>query len=44
MMLPLFAQPGHVLIVELHRYSALAAVLSALAFAVLNLASPGGGD
>ena len=44
MMLPLFAQPGHALVVELHRYSALAAVLSALAFAILNLAPPDGGD
>jgi hypothetical protein len=44
MMLPLFAQPGHALTVELHRYSALAAVLSALAFATLNLTPPGGGD
>lgn len=42
MMLPLFAQPGHVKIVYTHRYSALTAVLSALAFAVLNLDIPHG--
>jgi cytochrome b subunit of formate dehydrogenase len=42
MMLPWFAQPGHALILDLHRYSALVAVLSASAFAVLNLDTPGG--
>jgi len=42
MMLPLFAQPGLALALDLHRYSALAAVLSSLTFAVLNLDPPGG--
>jgi len=44
MMLPLFAQSLHVMTVEIHRYSALGAVLAAAAFAVLNLDSPGGRD
>ncbi len=42
MMLPWFAQPGHAGILDLHRYSALIAVLSASAFAVLNLDTRGG--
>jgi len=42
MMLPWLAQPGHAWILGLHRYSALIAVLSASAFAVLNLDTPGG--
>ncbi len=42
MMLPLFAQAGHVRIVETHRYCALVSVLSAGAFAVLNLDTPHG--
>ncbi len=44
MMLPWFAQPGHGQILGLHRYSALLSVLSALAFAVHNLDTPGGRD
>jgi cytochrome b subunit of formate dehydrogenase len=44
MMLPWLAQPGHVRILDLHRYSALISVLSASAFAVLNLDTPGGMD
>ncbi len=44
MMLPWFAQPGHASILDLHRYSALISVLSASAFAVLNLDTPGGQD
>ncbi len=42
MMLPLFVQAGHVRIVETHRYCALTSVVSALAFAVLNLDTPHG--
>ncbi len=42
MMLPLLAQPGHIKIVDVHRYSALTAVLSALTFAVFNLDTPHG--
>ena len=42
MMLPLFPQPGHIKIVDAHRYSALISVLSALAFAVFNLDTPYG--
>jgi hypothetical protein len=44
MMLPLFAQSLHFMTVEIHRYSALAAVLAAAAFAVENLDRPGGLD
>ncbi len=42
MMVPLLAQSLHIMTVEVHRYSALAAVLAAAAFAVVNLDSPGG--
>jgi cytochrome b subunit of formate dehydrogenase len=42
MMLPWLAQPGHARILDLHRYSSLIAVLSASAFAVFNLDTPGG--
>jgi hypothetical protein len=44
MMLPWFAQPGHAGLLGLHRYCALLSVLSALAFAILNLDTPGGQD
>ena len=44
MMQPWFGQPGHAMILHLHRYGALVAVLSASAFAVLNLESPGGAE
>jgi hypothetical protein len=44
MMLPWFAQPGHAGVLDLHRYSALVAVLTAAAFSVLNLDTPGGSE
>jgi hypothetical protein len=44
MMLPWFAQPAHAGLLDLHRYCALICVLTALAFAVLNLDTPGGPD